>query len=162
MWLRTSVVSDIGFLLNVDQGYYRLHASNMHKKDFGQGSAKGQLIDLTQLWQSFEAVFAGLGEKVDADGSLLRIARETLARSALEHVNYAYARGFRDFPAEEFEELAYRIDPEVGRSAAARALARRKKAGMSSLPLHPLWAFQALTSRVKGPLRRWRRQRIGI
>jgi glycosyltransferase involved in cell wall biosynthesis len=162
MWLRTSAVSDIGFLLNVDQGYYRLHASNMHKKDFSSGSAKGQLIDLTQIWQSFEAVFAGVGEKVDADRSLLRIARETLARSALEHVNYAYARGFQDFPADEFEALAYEIDPDVGRSAAARALARRKKIGMISLPIHPLWVFRALSARLKVPLRHWRRRRIGI
>lgn len=162
MWLRTSVVSDIGFLMEVDQAYYRLHASNMHKKDFSSGSAKGQLIDLKQRWDSFELVFAGIGETLAERRSLQKIARQTMARHTLEHVNYAYARGFRDFPIKEFEALAHLIDPGADCTKAGRALGRRKKIGMITLPLHPLWAPAALLWRFEGLLQRWRRQSVGI
>ncbi|WP_152513773.1 glycosyltransferase family 2 protein [Sinorhizobium meliloti] len=162
MWLRTSAVSDIGFLVDVDQAYYRHHAVNMNKRDFSSGTAHGQLIDLKQRWQSFEAVFAGVGGKLDDSASLLQIARRTLARQALERVNYAYARGFRDFPSDEFETLARQIYPDVASTKAGRALARRKRLGMVSLPLHPLWAPSAIAWRLVQMTRPYRRRRIGI
>lgn len=60
---RGSAVSDIGFLVGVDQTYYRHHAVNLNKRDFSSGTVHGQLIDLTQRWQSFGAQFAGVGGK---------------------------------------------------------------------------------------------------
>ena len=162
MWLRTSAVSDIGFLMGVDQAYYRHHAVNMNKSDFSSGTARGQLVDLEQRWQCFEAVFAGVGAKLDDSARLLQIARRTMARQAVERVNYAYARGFRQFPAEEFEALAHKINQDVRHTKAGQALARRKRFGMVSLPLHPLWAVSAIAWRVEELIRRWRLRRIGI
>ncbi|BCH35513.1 glycosyl transferase [Mesorhizobium sp. L-8-10] len=160
MWLRTSAVSDIGFLIGVDQAYYRSHAVNMNRREFSSGTARGQFVDLKQRWQSFEVVFAGVGSNLD--GGLLQTARRTMARQALERVNYAYARGFRDFPTEEFEALAREIQVDVRDTKAGRALARRKRLGMTSLPLHPLWAPSAIAWRIEDLIRRWRCRRIGI
>jgi GT2 family glycosyltransferase len=162
MWLRTAAVSDIGYLMGVDQGYYRHHGVNMHKKDYKSGTPHGQFIDLNERWQSFEAVFDGVGCDLQDSPRLLRLARRTMARQALEHVNYAYARGFRDFPAAQFEQLAWEIDNDVAETRTGRALARRKRLGMISLPLHPLWAPSAIALRVGLRLRGWRHRRIGV
>jgi hypothetical protein len=40
-----AAVSDVGFLVGVDQAYYRQHSDNMHRRAFESGSAHGQLID---------------------------------------------------------------------------------------------------------------------
>jgi glycosyltransferase involved in cell wall biosynthesis len=162
MWLRASAVADIGFLIGVDQAYYRHHGVNMHKKDFKSGTPHGQFIDLKERWQSFEAVFSGIGRGLEDSPRLLQVARRTLARQALEHVNYAYARGFRDFPTARFEALACEIDPGVVRTRVGRALARRKRLGMISMPLHPFWAPSAIALRVGLRLRGWRHRRIGV
>ena len=162
MWLRTSAVADIGFLVGVDQAYYRQHAANMNKNDFNSGTARGQFVDLKQRWQCFEVVFAGVGRNLKEGSGLLQIARRTLARQALERVNYAYARGFKEFPSTEFEALANEIWGDVRFSKEGRALARRKRLGMISLPIHPLWAPSAIAWRLEDVVRRWRRRRIGI
>ncbi|MDW5317027.1 glycosyltransferase family 2 protein [Rhizobium sp. PL01] len=162
MWLRTSAVSDVGFLVGVDQAFHRGHDRNMNRTMFKSGSEKGRLIDLKQRWQSFEVVFDGVGRGL-AEGALLhKIARETMARQALEHINYAYARGFRDFPMEDFETFAKEVDPMVEQTRLGRRVARRKRLGMVSLPLHPLWALPAAHWRLKELLRRWRRAKIGV
>jgi glycosyltransferase involved in cell wall biosynthesis len=162
MWLRASAVSDVGFLAGVDQAYYRHHAVNMHRKDFRSGTAHGQLLDLRQRWQCFQAVFDGVGGKLDDAARLLQISRRTIARQALEHVNYAYARGFRDFPSEQFEALALEVLEEAASTRTGRALARRKKLGMLPLPLHPLWAASAIAWRCEDFIRCFRRGRIGV
>lgn len=162
MWIRTSAVSDIGFLAGVDQAYYRQHATNMHKSMFQSGTAHGQLIDLQQRWQSFEAVFTGIGRALPECSSLYAQARRTIACQALEYANYAYARGFRAFPVENFEEFARDLDPSIYRTRVGRAYMRRKKWGMAPLPLHPLWAPAAVAWRSSEALRSWRRRRIGV
>lgn len=162
MWLRTSAVSDVGYLTGVDQAYYRNHTVNMSRRDFNSGTACGQLIDLQQRWLSFQAVFTGVGGKLEDRARLLKIARKTLARQALEHINYAYARGYRDFPLGEFEAFAREMDQDVEYTKAGRALAKRKRLGMISLPLHPLWAPSAITLRLEQMILRWRHRRIGI
>lgn len=160
MWLRTSAVSDIGFLMGVDQAYYRHHTVNMNKKDFHSGTARGQLIDLEQRWRCFEVVFAGVGAELENAARLLQTARQTMSRQALKQIGHAYARGFRDFPAREFEALAYAIDQNARPTKASRAFARGAEA--FSLPLHPLAMVPAFSGRIEETVRRWRRHRIGI
>jgi glycosyltransferase involved in cell wall biosynthesis len=162
MWLRASAVSDVGFLMGVDQAFYRHHGANMNKVSFHSGTARGQLIDLEQRWRSFEAVFEGVGSRLENRVALLQLARRTLSRQALGSINYAYARGFRDFPAREFEIMARRIDGAANETKAGQALARRKRLGMLSLPLNPLWAASAIAWRAEELLARRRRQRIGV
>lgn len=162
MWMRTAAVSDIGFLAGVDQGYYRHHAVNMHKSMFHSGTAHGQLIDIKQRWLSFEAVFTGIGRMLPEAEQLFATARQTIACQALEYANYAYARGFLTFPVESFEQFACHIYPGVGRTRTGRALERRKRFGMISLPLHPLWTPSAVAWRSTEAMRAWRRRRIGV
>lgn len=162
MWLRTAARADIGYLIGVDQAYYRQHASNMNVRMFASGTPKGQLIDLEQRWLSFEAVFSGVGASVRNKPELHRIARRTLAGHALLLANYAYARGIRSFPIGAAEALANKIDCDIGASRIGRAFKRRKRLGMLPLPLHPLWAIPAILFRLKGAARRWRRDRVGI
>lgn len=162
MWMRSSAVADIGYLVGVDQAYYRQHGLNMHKKMFDIGSARGQLTDLGQRWQSFEAVFSGVARDLPERSQLVKTARQTLARQALDYANYAYARGVRGFPLDEFEQFAAQMQSDADRSSAGRALSRRKKLGMLPLPLHPLWAPSAIAWRLTEELRRWRRWQVGI
>jgi len=162
MWLRTAAVADIGYLVGVDQAYYRQHAVNMNKKDFNSGTVRGEFVDLKQRWQCFEAVFSGVGRGLEEAPELLQVARRTMARQALERVNYAYARGFKQFPSTDFETLAYEIGGDFRSTKEGRALARRKRLGMAPVPLHPLWAPSAIAWRLEEVVRRWRRHRIGI
>jgi glycosyltransferase involved in cell wall biosynthesis len=162
MWLRTSAVSDIGFLLDVDQAYHRHHTSNMNKVDFNSGTTNGILIDLSQRWQSFQVVFAGVGRGLHNAAELLERARKTMARQALQQMSYAYARGKREFPYKRFETLALEIDSTASQSAMGRAVARRERLGMLPLPIHPLWALPAIGFRLTEYLRRWRRWKVGV
>jgi glycosyltransferase involved in cell wall biosynthesis len=162
MWLRTSAVSDVGFLSGVDQAYYRGHDRNMNKTMFKSGSGKGQLIDLKQRWQSFGVVFDGVGRGLAEGASLHQIARATMARHALEQINYAYARGFRDFPIDEFEAFARELDPKYLETPVGRGLTLRKRVGMVSIPIHPLWALPAVSWRLREVALRWRWKKIGV
>lgn len=162
MWLRASAVSDVGFLAGVDQAYHRSHGRNLNRTMFQSGTDKGQLVDLVQRWQSLQAVFDSVGRGLAEGSNLEEIARNTMARQAIEHINYAYARGFRGFPEEDFEAFAKELNPRVGQTRLGRSLARRRRLGMSTLPLHPLLALPALHWRFKEVLRRWRRAKIGV
>lgn len=162
MWLRASTVSDIGFLHGVDQAYYRQHASNMHKTQFSSGTALGALVDLEQRWRSFEIVFNGVGSTLSEAKELLGIAKGTMARQALESINYAYARGFRTFPIREFEDFARAVDPDVDFTRTARAFSRRRRLGMIAFPIHPLWAPSAITLRLTQHLSAWRIRQLGV
>ncbi|MDX0549118.1 glycosyltransferase [Sinorhizobium medicae] len=162
MWLRTSAVSDIGFLAGVDQAYYRHHATNMNKQDFGSGTALGQLIDLKQRWQSFEAVFSGVGSGLEEGPQLLELARSTIARQVLERINYAHAKGWRDFPTTEFEALAREIHHSPASTTAGKVLAKRRHDGTGRLPAHALWPAWAVRWRLEEWCRRWRRGQIGV
>ena len=120
---------------------------------FASRTGKGQLIDLKQRWLSFEAVFSGVGAKLSNRAELQRIARDTLADQALKLANYAYARGFRNFPVAEAEALAYEIDPNIRNRRTGRAFYRRKRMGMAPLPLHPFWAASAIDENLPGAAR---------
>ena len=162
MWLRTSAVSNVGFLVGVDQAYYRHHDGNMNTSMFHAGTARGQLIDLQQRWLSFEAVFTGVGSRLKNVEHLAGIARHTIARQALAMVNYAYARGFRDFPVDDFVAFARQVNPQADRMKAGRAYGRRKRAGMMSLALHPLWAPSAVAWRLREEMIKLRRRQVGV
>ena len=41
MWLRTAAASNIGYLVGVDQAYYRQHAVNMNATMFSSATPKG-------------------------------------------------------------------------------------------------------------------------
>lgn len=161
MWLRASSQGDVGYVVGADQAMYRVHESNMHKTMFDSGNVNGQFIDLKQRAESFTAVFDTLnGNPVLA--RLERRAARTLATEAVDHASYAFARGFTSFPVARFEDLAYQLDPSVGRTGPGRGLQRRKALGMSTLRVNPLWAPYAVKLRVEERARRWRRARVGI
>lgn len=163
MWLRTAVQWDIGFLAGVDQAFYRCHGTNMHASVFHSGTADGQFVDMQQRLQSFEAVFSRTDLwPLQESAELLQIARRTLATQAIGHVNYAYARGKRHFPCDDFEAFARRVDPGIDLSRAGRALARRKRFGLVDTPLHPLWAPSAIAGRAWEQVRRFRHYSLGV
>ncbi|RYE75519.1 MAG: glycosyltransferase family 2 protein, partial [Hyphomicrobiales bacterium] len=118
MWLRTACVSGVGFLLDVDQAFYRKHPQNMHRRQFAATTHRGQLIDLRQRWQSFLSVFDGAGQNLVERDALLAIARRTLRGQARDLVTYARARGFRDFPYDDFDGFIRELDGQLRRGAA--------------------------------------------
>lgn len=163
MWLRTALAADIGFLAGVDQAFYRDHGTNMHTSMFHSGTANGQFIDMRQRLESFEAALSRSDLWSGPESAdLLRTARRTLAAQALGHVNYAYARGKRTFPCAEFEAFARALDPDIERTPAGRALARRKRFGIIDAPLHPLWAPAAIADRAWEQVRRLRHYSVGV
>jgi glycosyltransferase involved in cell wall biosynthesis len=162
MWLRAAAVSDVGFIVGADQALYRVHDVNMHKTVFDSGRANGKFIDLEQRVASFAAVLDEPNDQSSRHRELSAVAKRTLAKQALNYANYAYARGFADFPVERFEKLAYELDPAASTTSAGRALARRKARGMSRMAVHPLWAPRAVAMRIEDVARRRRRAWVGI
>lgn len=162
MWLRAASASDIGFLVGVDQAFYRNHATNMNRTQFHSGTALGQLIDIKQRLACFEAVLSDRERLGPEAERLLYVARRTLATKALAHVNYAYARGNRTFPFEAYEAFSIRTLPAIRSLKAWRAMTLRKKFGLLDLPLHPLWAFSAIGARLAEAIRRWRYRNVGV
>jgi len=162
LWMRMASVADVGFVIGTDQAWYRLHDNNMHNAVFDGGTMEGQFVDLEQRWFAFDALLSGSTGRLPNPERLAAIVRRTLATEALDRANHAYMRGFREFPVEKFEKLATSLVPTISRSSAGRALARRKKLGMSSLPVHPLWAPRGVVSRLDNRARQWRLRRVGI
>jgi GT2 family glycosyltransferase len=162
LWMRMARVGNVGFVAGPDQAWYRLHESNMHNATFRQGTIDGQFVDLEHRWSAFDAALSAPAGRLGNPERLAATARRTLAREALGRASYAHARGFRTFPVARFEEFAFEIDPAARRSSAGRALARRKRMGMTSLPLHPLWAPSALGQRLRRRARWWRLRWAGV
>ena len=162
MWLRAASVSDVGFLIATDQAFYRQHQTNMHKATFKSGTHEGGLIDLEQRAQAFQAALGNSASKMHAQ--LLATARASIARHAVDDINYAYARGQRSFPVSSYEALARDLSPHFADTAEARALTRRKRLGMMTigLPLHPVWAASVIALRMVELGRRARRFAIGV
>lgn len=161
MWLRAATVSDVGFLVAADQAFYRKHQTNMHKAIFKSGTHEGGLIDLEQRWQAFQAA---LGSSASAlHSQLLATARASIARHAVNSINYAFARGQRSFPVSAYEALAHSLQPNLDSTAGGQALARRKRLGMvRGMPLHPAWAASAIALRMIELGRRARRTLVGV
>lgn len=163
MWLRASAVADVGFLVGVDQAYYRHHGVNMNSQTFSSGTDTGRFFDLEQRMLSFNAVFTGVGRLLPDADELFETARRTMASQAMHMANYAYARGNASFPYDQFIEFADRTFPDIRALAVGRAFARRTRLGlMPYLPLHPLWAPAAIAWRLWEIMRRWRRYRVGV
>lgn len=163
LWLRMAAVSDVGFVRGPAQGFYRLHAENMHNTVFGGGTHEGQFTDLNERWRAFDAFFESDAARTHSGPDALRdVVRHRLAREALDRIGYAYARNFRDFPTGQLEDLAVRLDPNVWHSSSGRALKRRRALGRVPGPLHPLWAPRAVYDRLSGPAMAWRRRRVGV
>ncbi len=161
MWLRTASVSDVGFLLGVDQAFYRIHDFNMHKKDFKSGTDHGYFIDLRQRWKAFETVFSGVGRRLKDSGSLIKTARFTMMRHVLGHANYVHVRT-HEFSTEQFELFSqeFALNGDLGR--VVRSLARRKRRNISLILLYPVLVVLAVMWRAEEIARRWKRRRIGI
>jgi glycosyltransferase involved in cell wall biosynthesis len=161
MWMRAASAADVGYVVGSDQAIYREHAANMHKTMFDSGNWNGQFIDLSQRADSFLAVFDGWRGGIAA-ARLEERARRTIAIEALDAGNYAFARGVDGFPYERFEDLARRLDSEIGSTRTGRAFARRAARQASRLPVHPLYAPRVVRLRLEEKARRWRRAQVGI
>jgi glycosyltransferase involved in cell wall biosynthesis len=90
MWLRFALVSDIGFVAGVDQGYIRVHGSNMsapfEREDAG----------VRALPQRLAALLSALDHARDAlpdAADLERRMRRTLAKEALVLAGRSYDKG---------------------------------------------------------------------
>ena len=162
LWMRLATRSDVGFVVGPDQAFYRLHDANMHNAQFGSGTVDGQLIDLTERWLAFEALFEAPPGRVRNWRQLRDTARRQLADEALDRASYAYERGFTAFPVADFEAFAERVHPGAHKTRAGRALRRRQRLGFLPLPLHPVFGWQAVADRAWAPIGTWRREKVGV
>ncbi len=90
MWLRFALVSDIGFVGGVDQGYLRIHGANMsapfEREDAGVRALPQRLAALL-------SVLERAGDRLPDAADLERRMRRTLAKEALVLAGRSYDKG---------------------------------------------------------------------
>jgi glycosyltransferase involved in cell wall biosynthesis len=121
LWMRFATVSGIGFIVGVDQAYYRLHENNMHHTKFNLAA------DIAGRLQAFDAVFAERRAFLPDADEMRDTAHRTMAREALRHAISAYTRGVAaEQSVAEYVELALDTWPGVKDSADWRLLDKLK------------------------------------
>jgi glycosyltransferase involved in cell wall biosynthesis len=125
MWLRFAAVSDIGYIADVDQAYYRRHAANMSLSYYD--ASTDDLRQRASAFAQFASRFPGHPCSSPAWQGRVRskLAREALTRAA---------RSIDVAPDPQpqvtaLESLAAELDPEARRSIQRTGLDLRKRLG---------------------------------
>jgi hypothetical protein len=150
----------VGRIDGPDQGFYRVHRSNLHLNEYG-----GWLTDLRARARSLEAFFASeLDEPWVTDGQRMRdVWKRTLAIEALDQACRTYDRG-RVVPADihDLEEFALSIYPAARELPEWRGLDRRKKVGAKYAQYVPVFFATAIRRRLGQEIARRRWVRTGV
>lgn len=78
LWTRFAVHSDVVYINNADQAYYRVHGANMHI-----GVQKDPLAETLQTRLAFDFVFDKYGHRIPELDRFRRTAYESMAKNAL-------------------------------------------------------------------------------
>jgi glycosyltransferase involved in cell wall biosynthesis len=141
MWLRFAAHADIAYLQDVDQAYYRIHATSMLRTRFAD-----RLSDLQQRKAAFDAVFEEHGVFLKGAPLMWAKANRALAREAL----WAACRTFDRRRYDEdlvtgLEAFAIQTYPQAIRLPEYAGLRWRKVVGPRWCPwLQPLLVSPAL------------------
>ena len=87
MWLRLAMVSDVGRINGVDQGYYRVHPNSMQRTIHA-----GAMTDLVGRREAFVSAFSAAGERLHDSTALQSTVRRKLAAEALDGACRAHDR----------------------------------------------------------------------
>lgn len=155
MWLRIAAVADLGYIRGVPQAFYRVHSANMTK-------SRTSFIDLRQRMAAFNVFFHHHQDRADAE-VLHSLASRAIACEALWDACRAYDRDeLADAHADELVEFALASYAAARDLPEYRALQRRRALGAFLCSRTQLFAFPALSRRLKRSMSRWRWQRTGI
>ncbi|MCI0669448.1 MAG: glycosyltransferase, partial [Myxococcaceae bacterium] len=87
MWMRFAIHAPVGEVLDADQAFYRLHASNMHRQQYGF------VEQLRQMKGAFDTVFQEQGDRIPQREEPEYLLHRALALQALWHLCYLYDWG---------------------------------------------------------------------
>jgi hypothetical protein len=122
MWLRIAAVSDLAYIKNVPQAFYRIHSSNMTKE-------RNSFLDITQRLAAYE-MFAQFHADLPNIDRLQESAQRALAREALWFACRAYETNQLEARrAKDFIEFALATYADASRLAEFKALRRRQRLG---------------------------------
>ena len=163
LWMRTSAVSDVGFVAGAHQAYYRRHGANMHDADFATLHASGMMLDLRQRWLSFQYLFEQMGEYLPAARALQATARRSLARESLGLASWAYTWGLTaTWPVADLEAFAKRLHPKMARLPQHWTLAAQQRLGATRADHSSVLVAGEQLQRVVRAVQQWRLQAAGL
>jgi glycosyltransferase involved in cell wall biosynthesis len=173
MWMRAATISDVGYIVGADQGYYRKHTYNFHH-------SFSALDDFSQRLAAFDTVFSersGLLKDPDsmrdaAHRAVARIAlsqaiRDTahraIARSAFSRAIGAYSRGsVGDDPVGDYAAFALKAWPDARQLSEWRTLDKLLKASDSPPRLDLSLITRMAMRKLRARLWLWRRRWAGV
>jgi hypothetical protein len=158
MWLRIAAVSDIAYINDVPQAFYRVHSSSMMRTVY-----RGSFLDLRQRKAVFDAFFHRHRSVVSDADRLYDEANRALAREALWDACRAYDRNQVQLSqAGQLEEFALTAFAGATSLAEYGALRRRQRLGPLICNRTQVFAAPALVKRLQrwALKQRWRKQGI--
>jgi glycosyltransferase involved in cell wall biosynthesis len=158
MWLRLAALGDVARIDDAVQGVYRVHPES-----FQRTIHAGVLTDLRGRRDAFDVAFDGPVGRVAHASELYELAREQIAREALDQAAHTFDRG-RASPelTEQLASLALETWPQVRSTREWRALARRRFVGERYARYIPPFIAHAGFRRLRGEWRKARWRRLGI
>jgi glycosyltransferase involved in cell wall biosynthesis len=163
MWLRAAAVANVGYVGGMDQGWYRVHDSNMHTSRFLNGSEEGMVADMTLRLEAFESASTDLSRADLATDMLMIDARRAISREALTLALRGYYWGIVDtWPVDELQSFALEIHPAASRSLQWRLLQLLRGRGRKQARWNPFSLGHEAALRVKGVAKQWRMERSGV
>lgn len=172
LWMQLAKASDIGYIAGADQGFYRIHASNMHH-------SLSPLFDFSQRLDSFDSIFSERTESLGDVKSMRETAHRAIARLALSQgirdteyraiarsafspvVRAASRSGIGDESADEYIAFASKAWPDAACLREWRTLHKMTISDDSSAPVPLLIARMAMRKlKIRSQLRR--RKFIGV
>jgi glycosyltransferase involved in cell wall biosynthesis len=119
LWIRSGTRGAIGRVDGVDQGYYRVHGSNMHVDMF-----PGVVRDITERRHTFQILFDDDGDRLPEPERLRGLAMRALSAEALALATQILQRDRESAVPEQLVALAHEMSPQARESMAQRAYDR--------------------------------------
>lgn len=81
MWLRMSTISDVAYVVGVDQAWHREHPGSLST------FAEEPIVILNEVRSAFDELFSGVGGSIDNGAVLHESSRQAIAAEALDQVS---------------------------------------------------------------------------
>jgi hypothetical protein len=152
MWLRAAAWAGVGRVNGAAQGFVRVHSASRTMTTYTT-----PYQDLEERVEAFELALAAAPPHVSS--ALAGVARQTLAREAVDRARHAYERSLTDVePVAAYLALARRAWPPIVESDDWRTYERRARWGSRRAPYVPVSFVSAARRGVRHRLasRYWR------
>lgn len=157
LWLKLASISEVGRINGPPQGLYRVHDASMQRTVHA-----GVMIDLEGRRDAFELALTSGPRPLPGAQELLRVARRSLAVTALEYACRAYDRGRTgEKPVDALVSFAVDVSTETRQLKEWKALEHRRSIGPERASRHPQFFADAVTRRISEQLGHWHWLRTG-